>query len=113
MLSARDIDEACESILQRVVGAEAMPPDLAAALVADLARRFPQAPALSPVLPLAMAASALEAMIEGVPARLAAAALWRDCALVAAEVLALQAEHPDEAPSLATLAARLGAEAAR
>lgn len=77
-------------------------------LIAHLADRWPQAPALSPVLPLAMAASALEAMLDGDEARGAARGAWRMAALVGAEVLALQAETGNQAPTVAALRARFG-----
>lgn len=108
MLTAREIDEACEFVLHRVLGAAPTGRDAARALVAELAHRFPDAPALSPVLPLAMAAAAVEGMLAGDAARETAATIWRDCALIAAEVLALQFEAPGAPPRLAALAARLG-----
>jgi hypothetical protein len=108
VFTAREIDEACEFVLHRVAGAAPTRDDAAHALVAHLARHHPDAPALSPVLPLAMAAAALEGMLDGEAARRAAAAIWRDCALIATEVLALQAESPQVPPRLAALAARLG-----
>lgn len=108
LLTAQEIDEACEFVLHRVLGAAPAGIGVALLLVADLARRFPDAPALSPVLPLAMAAAAVEGMLAGDRARETAAAIWRDCALIAAEVLALQAEAPGVPPPLSALAARLG-----
>lgn len=112
VISALDIDGLCESVLRQVTGPQATTGSaaVAAGLVAELARRHPQAPALTAVLPLALAAAALDEMLGGEADRRAARDLWRAAALVAAEVLALQTEAAPEAPppAAAALAARLG-----
>lgn len=106
MFTAPEIDGFCEMVLVGVTGDRPDPDGTVRALVTKMAADRPEAPALSPVLPLAMAAAAIETMLAGPEARAAAAAVWRAAALIAAEVLALQAEAPDHPPRLARLAAR-------
>lgn len=108
MLTAREIDELCAFVLDRLAQPAGDPARAAQDLIDHLARLRPDAPALCPVLPLAMAAAALEGMLEGPEPRRAAQGAWRMAALIAAEVLALQAEG-DASPSVATLQARLAA----
>lgn len=73
-----------------------------------MAGRAPGAPALALILPLSMAAAAVEAMLADHTMRARAIDCWRLAALIAAEVLAMQAERPDHAsPDLAALRDRL------
>lgn len=117
VLSGHEIDGMCAFVLERLASDAAGPAEAAAVardLVAHLAATRPEAPALSPVLPLSMAAAALEAMLAGPAARRAAEEAWRMAALIGAEVLALQAEAGQGAPppAIAALKARLeGGEA--
>lgn len=108
VLSAQDIDDVCAFALERLAAPAADPVRVAQDLVAHLAAGWPQAPALTPVLPLAMAASALEGMLDGDEARHAAQGAWRMAALIGAEVLALQSETENQAPTVAALHARFG-----
>jgi hypothetical protein len=113
VFTTREIDAACEFVLARIEAGAAEPgasgSDAVRALVEQMADHQPDASALSPVLPLALAAAALDEMLDGPAAQTAARALWRGAALLAAEVLALQAQTPDAPPRLAALAARLRA----
>jgi hypothetical protein len=108
VFTTREIDDLCEFILRRATETGADADSAVAALVARIARTHPQAPALGPVLPLAMAATALEAMIEDAADRHTAAARWRAAALIAAEVLGLQVQTGG-APTVSDLQARFGA----
>lgn len=104
----------CAFILERLAAEAAGPAQVTAVtreLIAHLAQTRPEAPALSPVLPLSMAAAAMETMLAGPAARRVAEEAWRMAALIAAEVLALQAEAEQGAPppAIAALQARLEA----
>ena len=106
VLTAQEIDDLCAFALERLTGRGADPHRAMADLVAHLARTRPEAPALSPILPLALAASALESVLNGDESRQAAQGTWRIAALLAAEVLAIQADGA-VAPSVVDLHARL------
>jgi hypothetical protein len=91
VLTAREIDELCEFVLARLLARDASALATARSLVAHLARVHPGVDALTPVLPLSMAATALQDMLSGPEARAQADGAWRMAALIGAEVLALQA----------------------
>jgi hypothetical protein len=110
VFTAREIDDLCEFLLQRATGTVTDAEGAVAALVARIARSHPQAPALGPVLPLALAAAALETMLDDAADRRAAAAFWRAAAMIGAEVLGLQMQTgTGAAPTVRDLALRLAA----
>lgn len=112
MFTTREIDDLCEFVLRSVARAGTTAEGAARALVARIASSDPDAPALGPVLPLAMAAAALETMLDDESDRRAAATLWRAAALIAAEVLALQVQAGVAAgPTVGQLRARFGQDA--
>lgn len=108
VLSAHEIDDLCDFVLQRLAGRDADPERTAHDLLAHLAASHPDAPALSPVLPLAMSAATLEEMLNGPETQRAAAGAWRMAALLGAEVLAMQSQTPGHPATVAGLWARLG-----
>lgn len=92
MLTTGDIDELCEFVLSRLMAEGGSAEAVAEALVARLAVAHPEIDALTPILPLSLAAVALDEMLAGTEARAQADGAWRMAALIGAEVLALQAE---------------------
>ena len=112
MFTDREIDDLCEFVLNSATRAGATAQGAAQALVGRIASSHPGAPALGPVLPLAMAAAALETMLDDESDRAAAVTLWRAAALIAAEVLALQVRAGATAgPTVGELRARFGQDA--
>jgi hypothetical protein len=111
MLSDHDIDELSERVLSRLLVDGATVTETARALVAEMAALRPDAPALLCVLPMSMAAAAIEGMLtNGQPRRIAPEA-WRIAALLAAETLSLHDRTSDApAPTIAALWAHLRAD---
>jgi hypothetical protein len=101
VLTTREIDELCEFVLARLLADGASPDATAWSLVAHLALTHPGADALTPVLPLSMAAASLQEMLAGPEAGAQAQGVWRMAALIGAEVLALQAGMRREPPGSA------------
>jgi len=113
VLEARDIDGWSEFVLTRLLAEGASAGQTVHDLIERMASLAPGAPALAPILPLSMAAAAVEAMLADRTMRARAIDCWRLAALIAAEVLAMQAERPDHAsPDLAALRNRLRADPA-
>lgn len=112
MLSAQEIDRWSEFVLDRVAGQGLPATDVAQVLVAAMAAERPAAPALGAVLPLTLAAAGIETLLGGNDAWRASAELWRAAAMLAAEVLAIEAGRgagPGRAaPTMAELRALLG-----
>ena len=98
MLEARDIDNWSEFVLTRLLAEGGSACATVLDLVARMADQAPRAPALAPILPLSMAAAAVEAMLADRVARARVADTWRLAALIGAEVLAMQSERPDRPP---------------
>jgi hypothetical protein len=108
VITAQEIDELCERVLAQLLAEGASAPGAARDLIAHLAQSRPDSPALTPVLPLSMAAVSIEGMLAGPEARARADSAWRMAALIGAEVLALQAEGDNQvAPRIGALWDRL------
>lgn len=113
MIVGQDIDGWVEFVLAGLLAEEGTVDSVSRALVAEMAARHPHAPALLAVLPLSMAAAAIEAMLAEPRVRGQAEITWRVAALMASEVLALQIEAESGLPpDLAALNGRLGADPA-
>ena len=106
MFGGRDIDELVEYVLAELLANDAGVETVSLALVGKMAADHPGAPALVPVLPLSMAAAAIEGMLAEPRAQGLAELSWRMSALIATEVLALQIELGPRA-DLAALQDRL------
>jgi hypothetical protein len=94
-LELTEIDALTELTLSRLLARGWSAERVAMALLAYLANHKPDLPALSPILPLTLAAAGIESMLETVPDINRATDLWRIAAILAAETLVLQIHAPN------------------
>ena len=112
MIGAQEIDDWVEFVLAGMLAQDGTVETVSRAMVDGMAARHPDAPALTAVLPLSMAAAAIEGMLAEPQMQGLAERTWRVAALMATEVLALQAQSQVQSaaglpPDLAALKARL------
>jgi len=95
-LQPAEIDVLVEFVVERILAPETSSQRVVRDLVMRMAQDFPQAPALTPVLVLSIAANGLDETLADTTGRPSPAFnLWRMAALVANDVMAMQNNEPD------------------
>ncbi|MEZ5752461.1 MAG: hypothetical protein R3D60_11010 [Paracoccaceae bacterium] len=90
-MNVERIDLLTEVVVQRLLVDKGSACPLAAELARDMARSAPAEPAITLLLPLTLAAAAIDEMLgAGTDARLAARDAWRAAALVGSEIAGLR-----------------------
>jgi len=91
LLQPSDIDSLAEHVLEQLMLPESSARSVVRDLVLRMAQQFPCAPALYPVLVLAIVAHGLDEMFDGSPVNcLLKVDLWRMATLLATDVMVLE-----------------------